>query len=83
MSRQCQYPCGKSRFLLSSFKADVQASHTELATQTSDSLTAIFALTQCKVNTTSINRKHIEMERTERRLEKEITKCKSYNDESS
>ena len=49
-----------------------QASHAAMATQASDSLTAMLGLAQSKVNNEAINRKRIESERMEKRLEKEV-----------
>ena len=43
-----------------------------MATQASDSLTAMLGLAQSKVNNEAINRKRIESERMEKRLEKEV-----------
>lgn len=37
----------------------------------------MFSLTQSKINKIAIDRKHVEIEKTERRLEKEIAACKS------
>ena len=38
----------------------------------------MFSHTQSKINKIAIDRKHVEIEKTERRLEKEIATCKSF-----
>jgi len=38
----------------------------------------MFSHTQAKINKIAIDRKHVEIEKTERRLDKEITICKSF-----